>query len=372
MPVLRTKRNQVAELVNQGIAQRLFPGCAVGVVKIEPGDRRGQRPAFFTYVAGHTHYSLPSPLVSIETLYDVASLTKSVVTNSLAMWLVSAGKLHLTDHVTTYVPDLSWQSNQPVTIHHLLTYSVDVQLQLSQLKDLPADEIMAAVLSAPLGVEPGQSYHYINATSIVLGLVVERVSGKRLDQLATEVFFEPLGMRQTGFRMPELQVRSTRTKSTILAPAAVVAPTEIDSWRGRVIQGEVHDESSWTLQQAGRVSGAAGLFTSLSDLLLWETMLLSPAWRREFFSDEAVRAWSSPQLSLPVPVGLGWELNAPWMGVAGRQLIGKTGFTGCCLMMDMERQLGLVVLNNHTYPRRPQSREAITRFRQAVGRLVFG
>jgi CubicO group peptidase (beta-lactamase class C family) len=155
-----------------------------------------------------------------------------------------------------------------------------------------------------------------------------------------------------------------------------IVPTEIDPWRGRVVQGEVHDESAYTLSRV-MVPGSAGLFSTAPDLLNFLDMLLAGGvWGgRRFFSERMIRRMSTNQAGpIGACTGLGWELfQRSFMGArcSGRT-IGKTGFTGCSCVCDLERGVGIVILSGYTYPRRKSTRGPIDEVRRDIADIVLG
>jgi CubicO group peptidase (beta-lactamase class C family) len=210
---------------------------------------------------------------------------------------------------------------------------------------------------------PGESFSYANATSILLGMAVERACGMRLDRAAQRRFFGPLGMAATTFSPETLDLSS-------------VAPTEEDPWRGRTVRGEVHDESAWALR-GELVAGSAGLFSTAPDLLRFVEMLLAGGAldRTRCFRPETVRLMHTNMLpgKLGTAAGCGWELaQQVFMGErCTPAAFGKTGFTGCAIVADPVLQAGFVFLTNHTFPKRRPERDAINRVRRTIADLVF-
>ncbi|MBI5220431.1 MAG: beta-lactamase family protein [Candidatus Liptonbacteria bacterium] len=408
---------RLTERIDRAIAERVFPGCVVGVVR-KSGERLVVPRGRFTYPRtrsaerdGAGHGDNKSPVVQADSIFDVASITKSIPTASLALQALEEGQLKLTDRLIDFVPEFQNQYREQVTIWNLLTYTLDWQYDrptLSAYKDLPARDVLDAVLHMKLRYPPGRAYFYANPTAILLGLVVERVLGAPLDQLAAERFFRPLGMTRTTFH-PE-QLRPSFSKE---GGGEVLVPTEIDPWRNRLLQGEVHDEIAAVLQEI-MVPGCAGLFSTAPDLLTFLEMLLrggelgglaSPkpmAQRgRRYFSEATIRDLRVDQLAgrdlektLPpgnvYPVrngisngayrrqrtGLGWELSGGIeMGShASPDAFGKTGFTGCVVICDVPRGVGLVILSNTTYPKRKpleEHRRVINEFRRDIADLAF-
>jgi CubicO group peptidase (beta-lactamase class C family) len=202
----------------------------------------------------------------------------------------------------------------------------------------------------------------VNATSIILGLIVEKAGGKPLDVLADEIFFKPLAMDSTTFH-----------PATV--PNDRVVPTERDDWRGRMVHGEVHDETAYTLSRE-IVPGNAGLFSTVPDLLTFLEMLLSKGTYRgkRYFSESTVDQMQTNQLrAIGGSAGLGWELcQKTFMGnFITPHAFGKSGFTGCLVVCDIPKCVGIVILSNVVYPKRPADRSAINELRRDVSDIVF-
>ncbi|HVS58438.1 MAG TPA: serine hydrolase domain-containing protein [Candidatus Saccharimonadales bacterium] len=352
---MATMQSALEERARRAITERLFPGCVIGIVQ-KDGTRTIMPAGTFTYEP----YSSP---VTADSIFDVASITKVIPTASLALTLLDSGTLTLDDKLITYVPEFHNAARDQVRIRHLLTQTLDYDFRLSEYKDRSPQEILDVICSTEFISEPGAKFFYTNATSILLGLVVERVFGALLPQLGQEHFFGPLGMQRTGFTP-----LARFDKNEIL-------PSEIQEWRGGVIQGEVHDESAYALQPL-LTAGAAGLFSTVPDLLHFMEMLLHDgvSQGKRYFSSEILRQVHTNQLAdVGVSMGLGWELNQPhWMGASCRQTtFGKTGFTGCNVVCDPEREVAWVILSNTTYPHRPANIDALNRFRADIADIIL-
>jgi CubicO group peptidase (beta-lactamase class C family) len=367
-----TNNQEIHQIVRaelqKAITNEVFPGAAVGIV-LPTGKH------LFAY-AGIT----PHAPATQETIYDVASVTKSVVTSSIALLFIEKGWLKLTDRVQSFQDRVqspqnrvqsfqdrvqSFQGSEPITIHHLLTHTLDFSLTLSELKNESASRIIAAVQNAELKSKPGTLYAYVNASSMLLGFELERVAISHglptsLDVLARQFIFDPLGMKHSWLgKVPAEMLEQT-------------APTEIDAWRGGEVRGQVHDESAWKLltdETGPMYSGAAGLFTTAADLVLFLQAFLNG----QVVSKEMLTLCVQDQRSIlgtnhHAPIGLGWELEQRhWMGSnISSQTIGKTGYTGSCVVMDLHNSFAVALLCNHVYPRRPVDRTKINLFRQQL------
>lgn len=346
---------QIEQLSKRAIKEHVFPGCVVGYVR---ADGKSEIWPF-----GQFTYDTASSEVGVDTVYDTASLTKSVATGCLTLHLIDCGKLSVQDKLIQYVPEFVNNFRDDVTIQHLLTYTID-GYGLTQFKNQTAAELHNTIMEKDFERTPGSTFKYTNIPAYLLGLVIERVAGKPIDVLSEELFYGPLGMRNTTFH-PE-----RRTKDSIV-------PTEEDmEWRERIIQGEVHDESAWIFAQVGRVVGQAGLFSTAPDLLRFMQMLLRGGEidGRRYFSKEIVRAMYTNQIAdIGEWNGLGWELNQPrYMGQSCTETtFGKTGFTGTVLIADASRNTALAILSNRIYPKRQPDASAINRFRSEISDAIF-
>lgn len=316
----------VGERAGQAIGEKVFPGCVIGIVRAS-SERQIQ--AFGRYT-----YDADSPEVTGGTVYDVASVTKSIPLASLAALSIEKGEFALADPVKRYVPEL--RNDHGATIEDLLRYRV-CGTRLSTLRHKTFEEIRTHVLERGFDAPPGESV-YTNLPAYVLGLIIERVGGKSLPALAQEYLFGPLGMERTIF----------------FPSPDDCAPTEVDE-RGKV-KGLPHDESAYVFAKARRAAGHAGLFSTVPDLL-------------NFL--EALFAGELPAVFEGAQQGLGWQTEGEFLGSRPEGRFGKTGFTGCSVACDTERGIGLVMLSNRTYPKRPPDQYAINRFRRDIADIVF-
>ncbi|MCL2183979.1 MAG: beta-lactamase family protein [Chitinispirillia bacterium] len=331
------------------IGRQVFPGCALGWVV------DGKKSVIT--VGNHT-YNLDSQRVTESSLFDCASVTKSIPVSTLALWMIERGKMSIDSKLAGFVPEYRGSFRNEVTIKHLLTHTLDFDFRLSEFKDLAPEKLLDAIISVKMKNPPGEKFCYANATSILLGMVLESVGAKSLQILAKETFFDPLEMQDTTFFPAENAIKDC-------------VPTEDDPWRGRVIQGEVHDESAWALRGI-MTAGSAGMFSTVGDLLNFVGMLAGGG--EPFFSPETVKAMHTNQIPYITGqcTGLGWELNQPYMGAKRTPTtIGKTGFTGSTVIMDIPRKKGLVLLSNCTWPTRKPNRDMINEVRAGLADLIF-
>ena len=344
----------IKKLFRDAIESRVFPGCVAGIT-VKGTDQ--------IIACGTVTYDQNTLQVFPETIYDVASVTKAIPVSCIALKLIEDGELRRDNLLTDIIPEYSGSYREKICIDHLLTHTLDFDFRLSEYKALPAEEIIRKILTVRMKAEPGVTYCYANATSILLGLVLERCCGLPLDTIGSRMFFEPLGMNSTFFS-PQPGDKDR------------IVPTEDDPWRGRVIQGEVHDESAWALRP--RIAGSAGLFSNVPDLLKFMKMLLQRGEcnGKRFFRSKTVDLMHTNQRPEGSGewCGLGWELNQKaFMGSnCSPDTFGKTGFTGCSIVLDPVSCSGAVLLSNHIFPRRRADRQQINAVRKRLAEIVFG
>ncbi|MCG8353629.1 MAG: beta-lactamase family protein [Chloroflexales bacterium] len=327
----------IDQIITQAIEQRIFPGAVVLIA---------QHGAVCHNVAyGSTMYSdAGSQTVTLDTIYDIASLTK-VFTATAALRLLDAKQIALDEAAARYLTELRAHT---VTLRHLFTHTSGLGLQLSALREHGAHGIRPIVYAAEPVRPPGRYVAYTNSNSLLLGDVVAQVYGKPLDIAIDELVLQPLGMSETGFCPPA-------------ALHSRIAPTEWDEeWRGRLVQGSVHDESAYAL---GGVAGHAGLFSTVADVLRFAQCWLDVGVfaRRRLLAAETVELALRDHTGDLEPLvagqffrcGLGWMLDRPgFMGNAPRGAYGHTGFTGPVMVLIPQRRLAVIILSNRTYPRR--------------------
>ncbi|MEI7777116.1 MAG: serine hydrolase [bacterium] len=347
----------IQERLEQAVKDRVFPGCVLGIV-----NKEGQRKIF---TVGSLTYDPNSPAVVSDIMYDLASVTKAIPGSAILLKLIDENKISLEDRLVDYVPEFgNFENKKEVKIKHILTYTLDLEIpSMASLKNKSPEDISDIVIKAPLKSVPGSKYLYTNSTAFFIHLIVEKFTGRTIDKLADEFFFKPLQMSRTTF-YPEKFDKTT------------IAPTEIDEWRGRVIQGEVHDESTYTLRRKYLVA-IAGLFSTVPDLLTFEEMLLNGGLLRgkRYFSEEIVKEMYNNQIhNTDEPAGLGWEINQPiFMGKYAEEIFGKSGFTGTMILINPKKGVALALLSNRIYPKRHADRGAANyKLRNDIADMVFG
>jgi CubicO group peptidase (beta-lactamase class C family) len=293
----------------------------------------------------------------LDTLYDLASLTKVLATTAAVMLLAAEGRLELDAPVATYLPAFAERGKGKITVRHLLTHSSGLRPWRAYHADLAERdrrrgehvvgtpegkrEIENRVLrSAPVH-EPGEASVYGDLDFIALGALVESLAGRELDAFCAERIYQPLGMADTHFN--RLPFEGSRAR---------YAATEQCAWRERVLWGEVHDPNAWAM---GGVAGHAGLFGTAADVLRFaQEMLAAERGRSALFPAEIAREFFRRQEIAPgSDWALGWDTPTEGQSTSGshfsKHSIGHTGFTGTSLWIDLERGMVVVLLANRIH-----------------------
>jgi CubicO group peptidase (beta-lactamase class C family) len=300
-------------------------------------------------------------------MYDLASVTKVVATTTALMMLVDEGALSLDDRVSQHVPEWGGTpAKDGVTLRHLLVHSSGLAAYGRLWRELNGrSQYRRRIAAMSLEYEPGTRTLYSDFGIILLGLIIEQVSGRPLDVLLRERVFEPLGMRDTGYNPLQWPYGTMQLDSDADGPLAVpdpliarIAPTEIDTvYRMRHIRGQVHDENAFAL---GGVAGHAGLFSSVRDLAVFAQMMLNGGFHggRRFIDPATIEEFTERQ-SPYSSRALGWDTPVAG-GSAGsyftRSSYGHTGFTGPSIWIDPERDVFIVLLLNRVNPTRDNQR----------------
>ena len=277
---------------------------------------------------------LSAPVTPMETIYDVASLTKVAATTMAAMILWDEGRLRLDAPVSRYLPTFRGGWRDEVTIEHLLTHRSGLPAGPSLGGAGSVAEARQALLTTPMRREPGARGTYSDVGPMILALVIEAIAGEPLDRFVDRKVFRPLGMRRSGFRPPPRLASRVAPTSKSLEP------------------GVVHDGNS---RRMGGVAGHAGLFATADDLARLALALLNGGELGgvRIASDSAVDLFTRRHAGWRA---LGWDTCAGGASCGqrlGERAFGHTGFTGTSMWIDPERELFVIVLTNHVLPRQP-------------------
>jgi uncharacterized protein YbbC (DUF1343 family)/CubicO group peptidase (beta-lactamase class C family) len=333
----------IAALVDAAIARHELPGA---VVLVGQGDAILYHDAF-----GHRAVQPAAEAMTENTIFDLASLTKVVATTPSVMQLVEQGRLRLSDPVAQYIDGFGKYGKRGITIGHLLTHTSGLRpdLELDVEFSGAAEAIRRASEEVPVA-QPGQRFIYSDINFFLLGDIVERVSGERLDRYASHHVFEPLRMKDTMFLPPE----SLRPR---IAPTERCDPlawpcTRLDA---PFLRGIVHDPTS---RRMGGVAGHAGLFSTAADLSRYCRMLIAGGTLGSVrvLSSATVARMTAP--ATPVSMrdvrALGWDIDSAYSANRGELFpigsYGHTGFTGTSLWLDPSSQSYVIFLSNRVHP----------------------
>ena len=325
-------------VLNDAISQRAFPGSAVAIT------HRGQLVALKGF--GYFTYDPESTPITPATVFDLASVSKVVATASISMLLYERGLLDLEVPVAAIVPEFIAASpaarldcrRREITLHMLLAHSSGLPAyEKLFLKARTRDELLHAAFTTPLTADPGSRAEYSDIGFIILGAALERIAGESMDRFCQREVFGPLGMSRTTFN-PPAEMRTN------------IPPTVNDqTFRQRIIQGEVHDENAFLL---GGVAGHAGVFSTAEDVAKFAHAMLNGGHR--ILHRETVSLFTRHERT---PEGtsraLGWDTpshpsqSGKYFSAAS---FGHLGYTGTSLWIDPERQLSVTLLTNRTWP----------------------
>lgn len=281
--------------------------------------------------------------MTLDTIFDLASLTKVVATTPAVMQLVEQGKVRLNDPLAKYLPDFAQSGKEDITVRQLLTHysglPPDLDLKAPWTgKETAYRMAFAATLQDP----PGSRFSYSDINFIMLGALVERVSGETLDEYCQRRIFTPLKMTHTRFVPPAAPRAGWIQK---------IAPTQYDE-NEHMLRAVVHDP---TVRRMGGVAGQAGLFSTADDLAKFAQALLNGG--GGILSAESVEKMTRPEQppSAPVLRGFGWDIDSPFSSNRGDLLpvggYGHTGFTGTSLWIDPTTKTYIILLTNAVHPR---------------------
>ncbi|WP_210470892.1 serine hydrolase domain-containing protein [Sporosarcina sp. 6E9] len=278
-----------------------------------------------------------------DTIFDLASISK-IFTTTAAMILYEDGHFNLDDSVATHIPEFAQNGKGDVTIRQLMTHTsgFTAWVPLHTIGDSREDRLQY-VFQYPLANSPGTKYTYSDLNMITLGEIIERISGKRLDEYVKENITKPLNMKDTMYNPSE------KLKKRI---AATEYQPEIN--RG-LVWGEVHDENAWSLDG---VAGHAGVFSTANDLAKLAHMYVNDGryGSKQLLKPETVQLLVENQIpEFPGNEhGLGWELSQIWYmdGLSEASTLGHTGYTGTSIVINKNNDTIAILLTNRVHPTR--------------------
>ena len=320
----------VDQVIEQAIAAKQIPGAVLLV------GHNGE--VVYRRAYGMRALEPAREPMTVDTIFDAASLTKPVVTATCMMKLVQLGKVRLADAVSKYIPEFGKNGKEEITIRQLLTHFSGLRPDLDLKDPWSGKQAAFDLIAAEKSVNPpGTTFVYSDINFEILGLLVERVAGVPLEKYAEEVVFKPLEMEHTRFLPPRDWVPR-------------IAPTEYDE-KNQMLRGVVHDP---TARRMGGVAGHAGMFTTADDLARFAQAILD---RDKFLTPPLIEKMTTPQTP-PWSTfirGFGWDIDTQWANNRGELFpigsFGHTGFTGTSLWIDPYSKTYVILMTNAVHPR---------------------
>jgi CubicO group peptidase (beta-lactamase class C family) len=330
----------IDSLIRSSLKDGAAPGAALVI------GRHGKVVRMRGY--GRTDWDPFAPAVTDSTLYDLASLTKAMGTATVALQMINEGRIRLDAYVHTYLP--SWPKTGPhgqIRVRHLLSHTSGLPAGSNLWPGTRSRrERLEGLASLKVVTRPGLQRNYSDVGMILLGFLLEEVSGSRLDDLLYVRVASPLSMRDTRFN--PLTPLAESGSFTL----AQIAPTEYDKFKRKtLVHGVVHDLNAWALDG---VAGHAGLFSSARDMAVYGQAMLDAARGIDtpIFPDGSFAKWINGERVFGRPFG--WDVPTGPSSSAGRYFsrnsIGHTGFTGTSIWIDPDRDLFVVLLTNRLNP----------------------
>jgi len=338
-------------LLALAVARKSAPSAGLSVIDsiVQEAIRDGQIPGAVVLVGhdgqviyrkalGERSLEPRREAMTVDTIFDLASLTKVVATTTAVMQLVQKGQIRVNEPVAKYIPEFAENGKEEITIRELLTHfsGLPQDLDLSQPWEGREAGLRMAYAEKPI-YAPGSRFLYSDVNFIVLGALVERVSGMSLQDYCEKNIFVPLKMTRTRFLPPASWLPK-------------IAPTQYDE-HDKMLRGVVHDP---TVRRMGGVAGQAGLFSTADDLAKFAQALLGGS---TILSPLTVEKMTTPQQPPTSEVlrGFGWDIDSPYSSNRGDLLpvgsFGHTGFTGTSLWIDPTTRTYIIVLTNAVHPR---------------------
>lgn len=339
----------IAPLVDQAIADSKMPGAVVMVGY--------QGAVVYQQAFGHRQL-LPEPQpMLLDTVFDLASLTKPIATGTAVMKLIERGQIGLDDPVAQHLPEFGVQDKQQVTVRQLLIH-VGGLIPDNAMRDYQGDieTTRHNFLSLSLNYPPGERFRYSDVGFQVLGELVAAKTGQSLAQFTANELFRPLGMNETGY-LPDEPLRRR----------AAVTQQRNDQW----MRGEVHDPRAYAM---GGVAGHAGLFSTAADLAIYAQMMLQGgSWNdTQVLTPETIALMTA---AYPVPGdairGLSWDKQSGYSSNRGKSMtdaaFGHGGFTGTAIWIDPGLDLFVIFLSNRVHP---DGKGAVNQLAGAIGTIA--
>ena len=348
----------VDSILQAAVDNNLIPGA---VIEIKKGKRIIHKKAFgFAERNGDDNKPLAHPVpMSTNCLFDLASLTKVVGTTTAVMLLVDRGLIKADDPVGKYIPAFNAGDKKQITLRHLLTHTAGLITWYPLFyRAQSKEQVYQLIDELPLAFPVGKSRHYSDLGFILLGEIIEKVSGMALEQFDRKNIFIPLGMHHTtyhplarGFTKFAATSHGNPYETRMVHDTSLgfvfkeIDPGQWTGWRTYTLRGEVNDGNAWYALKG--VSGHAGLFSTTDDLQKLVDMLLNGgrAGGKQFISEKTIQLFLTPD---EFKNGLGWMMDPgeSFMKGGPEGSFGHTGFTGTSIAVVPSLKLSIVLLIN--------------------------
>jgi len=365
----------VESAFEEAVSQGVFPGAVVLVSKDEE--------VVYENAFGYRSLIPEKTALQLNTIFDLASLTKPLATTVAIMLLIGGKKIRLDDQVTRFIPTFGVFGKHLSTVRQLLNHSSGlpawkpyyegmVKMEKSGRINFIASRAAKGYVLEEIHREkpltpPGTQALYSDLGFMVLGEIVEALTGFNLDRFCQDRIFKPLGLRSTAF------VDLTKLRTRRLQPVKqTIAPTENCPWRKRILCGEVHDDNAYAM---GGVAGHAGLFSSARDIHTLMVRLNHCLHGKDNFLPQSLvqEFLTKDQTIKDSTHALGWDTPSPGKSASGSYFsprsVGHLGFTGTSIWWDLEKSCHIILLTNRVHPSRQN--EKIRDFRPYIHDLIM-
>ncbi len=316
------------QLIKNNMDRGLFPGIEILLFQ--------KKNVLYHKSFGYSQIEPRVPL-KINTIFDIASMTKPIVTATLIMQLIEQGILSLDDTVCSILPGFHDGYKKEITIKQLLTHSSGLPAWANLYENLrDSEDAIQKLMNIPLENKPETKIVYSCLGYIILKLIIDQLINEPLDQLAKKYIFSPLGMKNSYFNPPELLRKE-------------IPPTGYCPWRQKMIQGEVHDENCYFFNG---LSGNSGMFSTAMDVLNYCNMILDDGIfeGKRVLNKESTRLMTIKHYNISPYRGLGFALKnddgRPCGKLFSDRSFGHAGFTGTSFWADPKTNVGIILLSN--------------------------
>lgn len=341
--------NKINELINEAIKDNAFPGASLCIVKNDE--------VLLESYGLKAKYPLEEEN-DVNTLYDMASCSKVISTTTSILILMEMGKIRLYEPVSNIIPEFKLKN---ITIWDLITHTSGLKPGISGASKMKKEEIYEAIMNIDFSYEKNTKIVYSDLNFMLLGFIIEKISGLPLDIFAKKYIFDPLEMYNTSYNPKDIKR---------------CAPTED---RGEYIdRGYVHDEVAHIFNG---VCGHAGLFSTVEDISHFIKMILNNGMynNKKILSKQTIDLLFTPQVEEKNGVSLnnekrslGWIVKGSYPNsgdLASNNTIMHTGFTGTNIVIDRDNRIGFSLLTNRVHPSRENNK--VISFRSRLGNYIF-